>query len=136
MYIWSLVPCVCNRQAKLIITAQTSHLVTRKMFPSTRPFLGLQGTALSWAITCCSASAFLLFGYDQGIMGSIISTPYFLEAVNIRVRHLQPSRFWFLTDVLKATDADTISTVVSIYDIGCSESFTQKYPSYPKYSEN
>jgi len=24
-------------------------------------------------------------GYDQGIMGSIIATPYFLEAVNIDV---------------------------------------------------
>ncbi|KAN0106010.1 sugar transporter [Hyaloscypha variabilis] len=72
------------------------------MAPSGRPFLGLQGNALTWAITLCSASAFLLFGYDQGIMGSIISTPYFLEAIN-----------------LKATDTDTISTIVSIYDIGC-----------------
>jgi len=24
-------------------------------------------------------------GYDQGIMGSIISTPYFLEAINLKV---------------------------------------------------
>ncbi|KIW83182.1 hypothetical protein Z517_02427 [Fonsecaea pedrosoi CBS 271.37] len=70
-----------------------------------KPFLGLEGSALSWAISLCSASAFLLFGYDQGIMGSIISTPYFLEAVSI-----SPT---------KATDADTISTVVSIYDVGC-----------------
>ncbi|EXJ74455.1 uncharacterized protein A1O5_02751 [Cladophialophora psammophila CBS 110553] len=72
------------------------------MSPRSKPFLGLEGSALSWAISLCSASAFLLFGYDQGIMGSIISTPYFLEAVNIA-----------------ATNADTISTVVSIYDIGC-----------------
>ncbi|KAH0842232.1 putative Sugar transporter [Fonsecaea pedrosoi] len=50
-----------------------------------KPFLGLEGSALSWAISLCSASAFLLFGYDQGIMGSIISTPYFLEAVSISV---------------------------------------------------
>jgi MFS family permease len=35
-------------------------------------------------------------------MGSIISTPYFLDAINI-----------------KLTDAETISTIVSIYDIGC-----------------
>ncbi|KAK5061128.1 hypothetical protein LTR84_007670 [Exophiala bonariae] len=67
-----------------------------------KPFLGLEGTALSWAISLTSASAFLLFGYDQGIMGSIIATPYFLQAVNI-----------------EASDAETISTVVSIYDIGC-----------------
>src|ERR1700743_2404552 len=53
-------------------------------------------------------------------MGSIISTPYFLEAVNIK-----GSRFDFslrrADRRLKATDADTISTVVSIYDIGCSK---------------
>ncbi|KIW13728.1 hypothetical protein PV08_08919 [Exophiala spinifera] len=72
------------------------------MLSPSKKFLGLQGTALSWAISLCSASAFLLFGYDQGIMGSIVSTPYFLEAINV-----------------KADDADTISTVVSIYDIGC-----------------
>ncbi|OAL17529.1 hypothetical protein AYO22_11564 [Fonsecaea multimorphosa] len=72
------------------------------MSPRGKPFLGLEGSALSWAISLCSASAFLLFGYDQGIMGSIISTPFFLNAVNIA-----------------ATDADTLSTVVSIYDIGC-----------------
>ncbi|KEF62779.1 uncharacterized protein A1O9_00752 [Exophiala aquamarina CBS 119918] len=67
-----------------------------------KPFFGLEGVALSWAISLTSASAFLLFGYDQGIMGSIIATPYFLEAVNIEI-----------------SDAETISTVVSIYDIGC-----------------
>lgn len=68
----------------------------------TKPFLGLEGGALSWAISLTSASAFLLFGkaaqyirspnnsdhtqgYDQGIMGSILATPYFLEAINIEV---------------------------------------------------
>jgi hypothetical protein len=28
---------------------------------------------------------YLPTGYDQGIMGSIISTPYFLEAINLKV---------------------------------------------------
>jgi MFS family permease len=44
----------------------------------------------------------MMTGYDQGLMGSIISTPYFLEAMKI-----------------KLTDANTFSTIVSIYDIGC-----------------
>ena len=44
-------------------------------------------------------------GYDQGIMGSIINTPYFLDAVGI--------------DPDGASYASTISTVTSIYDIGC-----------------
>jgi MFS family permease len=64
-------------------------------------FLGLQGKALARAITFCSASCFFLFGYDQGVMGSIISTPYFLDALSIAPK-----------------DPNTISTIVSIYDIG------------------
>ncbi|RMZ92562.1 hypothetical protein DV736_g198, partial [Chaetothyriales sp. CBS 134916] len=66
------------------------------------PFFGLKGRSLTWGITLCTASCYLLYGYDQGIMGSIINTKYFLEAVGISV-----------------TDADTLSTVVSIYDVGC-----------------
>ncbi|KAL7622422.1 hypothetical protein AAE478_007927 [Parahypoxylon ruwenzoriense] len=61
----------------------------------------LEGRALAWAITFCSTSAFFLIGYDQGVMGSIINTPYFLEPLHVR-----------------ADDADTISNIVSLYDIG------------------
>ncbi|KIW62024.1 hypothetical protein PV05_02077 [Exophiala xenobiotica] len=66
-----------------------------------KPFLGLQGQSLSWAITLCAGSAFLLFGYDQGVLGSIISGSDFLGALGIA-----------------PDDPDTLSTVVSIYDIG------------------
>jgi hypothetical protein len=68
-----------------------------------KPYLGLQGQPLSWAITLCAGSAFLLFGYDQGVLGSIISGSDFLGALNIA-----------------RDDPDTLSTVVSIYDIGVS----------------
>ncbi|RMD40574.1 hypothetical protein DV735_g4561, partial [Chaetothyriales sp. CBS 134920] len=66
------------------------------------PFFGLKGSGLTWGITLCTASCYLLYGYDQGLMGSIINTSYFLDAVGIDVK-----------------DADTLSTVVSIYDVGC-----------------
>jgi hypothetical protein len=65
--------------------------------------MGLEGPALSWAITLCAGSAFLLFGYDQGVLGSIISGTDFLGALGIA-----------------PDDPDTLSTVVSIYDIGVS----------------
>ncbi|EXJ71764.1 uncharacterized protein A1O5_05574 [Cladophialophora psammophila CBS 110553] len=65
------------------------------------PFLRLEGHSLSWAITLCAGSAFLLFGYDQGVLGSIISGSDFLGALGI-----------------SPDDPDTLSTVVSIYDIG------------------
>jgi MFS family permease len=61
----------------------------------------LQGPALTWAITLCSTSAFFLIGYDQGVMGSIITTPYFLDTLHIT-----------------RDDTNTISNIVSLYDIG------------------
>ncbi|RMZ76609.1 hypothetical protein DV738_g4797, partial [Chaetothyriales sp. CBS 135597] len=66
------------------------------------PFFGLKGHSLTWGITLCTASCYLLYGYDQGLMGSIINTNYFLDAIGISIE-----------------DADTLSTVVSIYDVGC-----------------
>lgn len=33
---------------------------------------GLKGRALSWAITACSCQAFLLLGFDQGVMSGLI----------------------------------------------------------------
>lgn len=73
------------------------------MLNTRKPYLGLQGQSLSWAITLCAGSAFLLFGYDQGVLGSIISGSDFLGALGIA-----------------RDDPDTLSTVVSIYDIGVS----------------
>lgn len=51
-------------------------------------------------------------------MGSIISTPYFLNAINISVWYPDLAN---VGDMLtgKLDDAETISTIVSIYDIGC-----------------
>lgn len=51
-------------------------------------------------------------------MGSIISTPYFLNAIKISVwccYLYQDSA----TLTIKLDDAETISTIVSIYDVGC-----------------
>ena len=67
------------------------------------PYFGLQSQSLSWAITLCASSAFLLFGYDQGVLGSIISSSDFLRALGI-----------------SRDDPNTLSTIVSIYDIGVS----------------
>lgn len=41
--------------------------------------MGLSGRPLRWTITACSVTAFSLFGYDQGLMGSIISGLQFIE---------------------------------------------------------
>jgi len=62
----------------------------------------LHGFPLQAAITLCSAWAFTLFGYDQGVLGGLIALPNFLEANHI-----------------SANDADLQGTIVAIYDIGC-----------------
>lgn len=33
---------------------------------------GLKGRALRWAVTACSCQAFLLLGFDQGVMSGLI----------------------------------------------------------------
>ncbi|KXT09519.1 hypothetical protein AC579_7192 [Pseudocercospora musae] len=41
------------------------------------PYLGMQGNALLAAITCTSGMGFILFGYDDGVMGGVLTAPSF-----------------------------------------------------------
>ncbi|KAI6783156.1 Sugar transporter-like protein [Emericellopsis cladophorae] len=43
-----------------------------------KKFFGLRGNALNWAISTIAGTDFLLFGYDQGVMGGILTLPVFL----------------------------------------------------------
>lgn len=54
---------------------------TSNMLEHVPPFSHLRGGSLLWSITLCSASAFLLFGYDQGVLGGLTTTPAFLNAM-------------------------------------------------------
>ncbi|KIW64609.1 hypothetical protein PV04_09532 [Phialophora macrospora] len=62
----------------------------------------LNGFWLQVGITLCSAWAFTLFGYDQGVLGGLIALPSFLSA-----NHIDPQA------------AGLQGTIVAIYDIGC-----------------
>ncbi|KAK1778026.1 general substrate transporter [Copromyces sp. CBS 386.78] len=44
-----------------------------------KQFLGLRGQALNLAVGAIAGCDFLLFGYDQGVMGGILTLPIFLE---------------------------------------------------------
>ncbi|WVQ67997.1 uncharacterized protein L199_006203 [Kwoniella botswanensis] len=68
----------------------------------------LRGRAVQWAITAACGSAFLLFGYDQGVMSGLLTGDAFTKQF--------PS--------IDTTDGGTGSsslqgTVVAIYEIGC-----------------
>ncbi|KAK4140183.1 general substrate transporter [Dichotomopilus funicola] len=45
-----------------------------------KKFLGLKGQALNMAVGIIAGCDFLLFGYDQGVMGGILTLPMFLNA--------------------------------------------------------
>jgi hypothetical protein len=47
------------------------------------PFSRLRGLPLLWSITLCSASAFLLFGYDQGVLGGLTTQAAFLDTMGV-----------------------------------------------------
>ncbi|KAG8528292.1 uncharacterized protein KY384_007209 [Bacidia gigantensis] len=65
-------------------------------------FMGLTGRPLSLAVSTVATTGFVLFGYDQGVMSGIITSPVF-------------------NDIFAATkDNSTMQGVVTaIYDLGC-----------------
>lgn len=59
----------------------------------------LRGTALVGAITTVCSSAFLLFGYDQGVMSGVVISEYWLRQMG------HPSTIM-------------VSTITALYDVG------------------
>ncbi|EAA31803.2 putative sugar transporter [Neurospora crassa] len=58
-----------------------------------KPFLGLRGQPLNLAVGAVAGCDFLLFGYDQGVMGGILTLPEFLgyfEQINPDAPGLTP----------------------------------------------
>ncbi|KAJ5518216.1 General substrate transporter [Penicillium expansum] len=62
--------------------------------------LNLQGRSLQSAIAVSAGSAYLLFGYDQGVLGGLVSYPGFLSAIG------NPSSGY-------------LGTIVALFNIGC-----------------
>lgn len=76
-------------------------------------FLGLSGQKLHNAISVIAGAGFLLFGYDQGVMGSLLTLPSFYKQF--------PSMD--TVTVMSQSEKEHRSTwqglVVAIYEIGC-----------------
>lgn len=64
------------------------------------PKQALSGTRLRMAIAATCGSAFLLFGYDQGVFGAVVSLPSFREQFDEPSPNLE-------------------GIMAAIYDIGC-----------------
>lgn len=64
------------------------------------PLFSNQGDALRYRITAACGAGFLLFGYDQGVFGGLLSNPHFLNTFN-------------------HPDSSIQGQIVATYDIGC-----------------
>ncbi|KAL6887633.1 general substrate transporter [Trichoderma longibrachiatum] len=78
-----------------------------------KKYFGLRGQALNWAIGTIAGCDFLLFGYDQGVMGGILTLPVFLN----QFPDINPDA------AVDASDASQRSTyqgiAVASYNLGC-----------------
>ncbi|KAN0063126.1 hypothetical protein ACQY0O_004290 [Thecaphora frezii] len=75
-------------------------------------FLGLRGVHLSWAIGFAASTGFLLFGYDQGVLGSLYTLPSWIN------------RFPEIDTTNPSTNAGSIESILQglvtgIYELGC-----------------
>lgn len=76
-------------------------------------FLGLSGQSLHNAVSLIAGAGFLLFGYDQGVMGSLLTLPSFYE----QFPSMDTINYTSLAD--KEQKSTWQGLVVAIYEIGC-----------------
>ncbi|EAQ85666.1 hypothetical protein CHGG_06919 [Chaetomium globosum CBS 148.51] len=79
-----------------------------------KKFLGLRGRALNLAVATIAGCDFLLFGYDQGVMGGILTLKVFLDAFPM----INPEAAG-LTTAESSTRATYQGIAVASYNLGC-----------------
>ncbi|KAH6608987.1 sugar transporter family, partial [Trichoderma cornu-damae] len=78
-----------------------------------KKYFGLRGQSLNWAIGIVAGCDFLLFGYDQGVMGGILTLPVFLN----QFPSINPDA---ATDPSDASNRSTCQGIaVASYNLGC-----------------
>ncbi|KAI0914226.1 general substrate transporter [Ustulina deusta] len=81
-----------------------------------KPFFGLRGHALNYAVGFVAGCDFLLFGYDQGVMGGILTMPQFLD-IFPSINPSDPAIAG--NSSLKSERAQTQGIAVASYNLGC-----------------
>ncbi|KAK4104430.1 general substrate transporter [Parathielavia hyrcaniae] len=79
-----------------------------------KKFLGLRGQALNLAVGTIAGCDFLLFGYDQGVMGGILTLKVFLDAFPM-INPEAPG----LTHEESSTRSTYQGIAVASYNLGC-----------------
>ncbi|EJT77359.1 sugar transporter STL1 [Gaeumannomyces tritici R3-111a-1] len=77
-------------------------------------YFGLRGKSLNWAISTIAGCDFLLFGYDQGVMGGILTLSIFLQqfpSINPEEDGLDPAE--------SSRRATNQGIAIASYNLGC-----------------
>lgn len=77
-------------------------------------YFGLSGTALSRMIGFAAGSGFLLFGYDQGVMGGLLTLPSFTE-VFPEIDTTKSNG----AESAKSSESTLQGLTIGLYEIGC-----------------
>ncbi|KAL2826130.1 general substrate transporter [Aspergillus cavernicola] len=82
-----------------------------------RSYLGLQGEALQVAIGLIAGMDFLLFGYDQGVTGGLLTLQSFIKYFPTIATS---GEYWdSLSDGARSTQSTRQGIVVAAYNLGC-----------------
>ncbi|KAE8173898.1 hypothetical protein LXG23DRAFT_37235 [Yarrowia lipolytica] len=76
-------------------------------------FVGLRGQTLHHYVATVAGMGFLLFGYDQGVMGGLLTLPTFIK----QFPKMDTSSY--LPPKVKSFNTTVQGTAVGIYEIGC-----------------
>ncbi|CAJ2507568.1 Uu.00g087540.m01.CDS01 [Anthostomella pinea] len=81
-----------------------------------KKYFGLRGNSLNWAVGLIAGCDFLLFGYDQGVMGGILTMHQFLDAFP----SINPDDPAIQSDTaLKSQRSTSQGISVAAYNLGC-----------------
>ncbi|KAL4749996.1 hypothetical protein BDW72DRAFT_122587 [Aspergillus terricola var. indicus] len=83
----------------------------------TRRYLGLQGQKLQLAISIIAGMDFLLFGYDQGVTGGLLTLQSFIKYFPTIATN--GSYYESLDGAAKSTQSTRQGIVVAAYNLGC-----------------
>ncbi|KAF7526490.1 hypothetical protein G7054_g10766 [Neopestalotiopsis clavispora] len=79
-----------------------------------KKYFGLRGKALNYAVGIIAGCDFLLFGYDQGVMGGILTMTQFLSVFP----DINPDEEG-IDRALESTRATNQGIAVAAYNLGC-----------------
>lgn len=82
--------------------------------PAAAPYWGLKGQPLNQAVASLAGLGFFLFGYDQGVMGGLLTLPTFVEVfpeMDTISKHLTAEQ--------KSKNSTIQGVAIALYEIGC-----------------